>query len=197
MDTEWTCFGYYLMFHSMFHFSEFVSISIVNPISLTTNSFLFTHSKLLVMSTIMSWIEYFIEIYSVNHIKQLILIRNAGIILCLIGESIRKTAIKTCGVNFDHNLRTKSNVNHQNNQQLIKHGIYKLCRHPSYLGCFIWVIGTQLILVNPLSLIMFIIVSWTFFRNRIKDEEVNLINIYGQEYVLYMKNVRSGIPFVN
>lgn len=41
-------------------------------------------------------------------------------------------------------------------------------RHPSYFGWFWWVVGTQVLLWNPLCLVGYAYVSWKFFDQRIR-----------------------------
>lgn len=43
-------------------------------------------------------------------------------------------------------------------------------RHPSYAGFFYWCLGTQLVLQNPISFIVFAVVLWRFFYYRIRCE---------------------------
>jgi len=47
--------------------------------------------------------------------------------------------------------------------------VYKrYLRHPSYTGFFYWGIGTQLLLMNPISLIGYAVVLFRFFKERIR-----------------------------
>lgn len=54
----------------------------------------------------------------------------------------------------------------------------------------------QLILCNPFCLIAYTIVSWRFFRERIYEEEIYLLNFFGEDYLDYQKSVRTGLPFI-
>ena len=57
--------------------------------------------------------------------------------------------------------------------------------------------GTQLTLCNPICLIGYIWASWRFFNERVYDEEITLIDFFGEEYLAYQKKVTSvGVPFV-
>lgn len=40
------------------------------------------------------------------------------------------------------------------------------------------------------------VVSWKFFNERIQEEEIYLLNFFGEDYVDYKKNVRTGLPFI-
>ena len=65
--------------------------------------------------------------------------------------------------------------------------IEKLChfRHPSYAGWFMWSLGSQLILINPICLLAYAYVSFSFFSERIYCEEFMLLKFFGREYREY------------
>ncbi|KAK0075747.1 hypothetical protein PV325_006438 [Microctonus aethiopoides] len=109
------------------------------------------------------------------------------------GEILRKLAIFTAKKNFNHLVQTEKSDNHE----LVTHGVYKLFRHPSYVGWFYWSIGTQLVLQNPFCLLAYAVASWRFFHDRIILEEITLLNFFGQQYVNYQKNVGTGLPFIS
>ena len=62
-----------------------------------------------------------------------------GVTLCVGGEVLRKLAMFTAKTNFSHIVQSV----HEEGHQLVTHGVYKYCRHPSYVGWFYWSIGTQ------------------------------------------------------
>lgn len=45
-------------------------------------------------------------------------------------------------------------------------------RHPAYFGWFWWSIGTQMLLCNPVCIVVYAAASWRFFSQRIPFEEV-------------------------
>ena len=71
-----------------------------------------------------------------------------------------------------------------------------LYRHPSYVGWFLWSVGTQVLLKNPLCCLAYSVVSWRFFRERIFEEEHTLINFFGDDYLEYQERVGTGLPGV-
>eukprot|EP00959_Pyramimonas_sp_CCMP1952_P287876 6020263-Pyramimonas_sp.AAC.3 len=100
--------------------------------------------------------------------------------------------IITAGRSFTHDIKhrqTHAGV-------LVTNGIYTHVRHPGYLGWFIWSIATQVLLLNPLSLVLFTIVSWRFFSDRIPYEEYLLVEIFGKAYEEYRTRTRTWIPFI-
>lgn len=39
-------------------------------------------------------------------------------------------------------------------------------------------------------------VTWVFFRERVEDEEITLLEFFGSEYADYQKRVVTGLPFI-
>ena len=66
----------------------------------------------------------------------------------------------------------------------------KKCLFSNYFSNF------QLILVNPLCIPAYAVVSWMFFNSRIYIEEITLLNFFGQNYVDYQRKVPTGVPYV-
>lgn len=73
---------------------------------------------------------------------------------------------------------------------------YKYLRHPSYVGFFYWSIGTQMLLCNTLSMALFSVASWFFFKRRIPYEEETLYIHFGDDYHNYVQNSWMGLPFI-
>lgn len=113
--------------------------------------------------------------------------------MVIIGQIIRTLAQVHAGRSFSHiiarGLPAQDHV-------LVTNGIYAYSRHPSYLGFFIWAIGTQVMLRNPFSICSFTIVLWRFFNNRIQDEEIELVRFFGDDYKAYKRRTGTKIPFI-
>lgn len=58
-------------------------------------------------------------------------------------------------------------------------------------------LGTQVILCNPVCIVAYILASWHFFKDRIWDEEITLLHFFGQDYINYQNNVGTGLPFID
>lgn len=80
-----------------------------------------------------------LKINMFSEVKDHIYISIIGLILCIMGEVLRKLAMFTANTNFNHIVQTVKERDHV----LVTHGVYGLCRHPSYVGWFYWSIGTQ------------------------------------------------------
>ena len=79
--------------------------------------------------------------------------------------------------------------------KLVTHGIYRLVRHPMYLGVLLVAIGMP-VFVSSLAgfLIMLILIPILLIRIRI--EERLLIDEFGEEYQAYQRSTRKLIPFI-
>lgn len=58
-------FGQYLAILSFFHFSEFMAVAILNPRTLTIDSFILNHSIQYWVAAVASWLEWGLEYYFV------------------------------------------------------------------------------------------------------------------------------------
>lgn len=184
-------FGVYATALSFFHFSEYIVTSIFNSHTLSIDSFLLNHSREYAMAAVASWLEYWIEFYFFPGLKSFHYVSILGALMVLFGESLRKVAMITAGSNFSHIIQYRKKDDHK----LVTTGVYSLFRHPSYVGWFYWSIGTQILLCNPVCLLGYTVASWFFFKERIEDEEENLIMFFGQDYIEYKEKIGTGIPF--
>lgn len=188
-------FGIYICFLSFFHYSEFLIIALVNPTEVKLESFMLNHSVPYHVAVVTSWLEYCLELYFLPGHKLApvcVYIHIMGIILCVSGEFIRKLAIYTASTNFNHIVQLERREDHK----LVTSGVYSVFRHPSYVGWYLYSVGTQLVLVNPLCIIGYALASWQFFNSRIYTEEEALVDFFGREYVAYQARVKIWIPFI-
>ncbi|XP_055309042.1 protein-S-isoprenylcysteine O-methyltransferase [Sitodiplosis mosellana] len=189
----WKRLGVYFLFMSTFHFSEYITISWANPQTLSTDTFMLNHSIAYLVAATTSWLEFLIEVYMWPGLKGNTSILLVGVVMCVSGEILRKLAIVTASKSFNHIVQYQKSEDHV----LVTHGVYRLCRHPSYAGWFWWSIGTQIILANPICSIVYSYIVYRFFYERILVEEVTLVNFFQEKYVAYQNCVPTGLPFVN
>lgn len=116
-----------------------------------------------------------------------------GLTGMVLGDGLRKLAMVQNAVGFTHKIATVRKEEHK----LVSSGVYRLFRHPGYLGWFIWAVSTQVMLANPLSIMIYICISCRFFSERIAYEEETLLTLFGDEYLEYMKRTRCYIPFTS
>ncbi|XP_019746388.1 protein-S-isoprenylcysteine O-methyltransferase [Hippocampus comes] len=192
-ETTWTHFGWYMCSLAFFHYSEYLVTAIINPHSLSLDSFLLNHSVEYTLAAVSSWVEFTVEKLTFPELKQLRWLSFMGLLMVLCGEALRKAAMLTAGSNFNHIVQNEKAYSHV----LVTSGVYAFFRHPSYVGWFYWSIGTQVVLCNPVCTLGYTIASWRFFRERIEEEEISLINFFAEEYVEYKRRVPTGLPFIS
>jgi len=113
-----------------------------------------------------------------------------GLFLIISGVVIRIAAIRTLGNFFTVNLAI------HNDHQLIKKGLYKFIRHPSYTGSLLSFVGLGVSFNNWLSLVVIFIPILISFLYRIKVEEKLMLQQFGSEYINYQKNTKRIIPLI-
>jgi protein-S-isoprenylcysteine O-methyltransferase len=92
------------------------------------------------------------------------IITGIGMVLMLIGQTVRTLAMAQAGSNFNHTVQ----VEYKEGHTLVTRGIYSMLRHPSYFGFFWWGLGTQLVLQNVVGFVGYALVLWRFFNVRIQ-----------------------------
>ena len=147
--TNWSSpFGLYLMVLAMFHLSEYITTALSNPQNLSFDSFLVNHSVQYWGAMLLSWLEFAaINFFFPGFKAGQSLATSTGFLICLIGEVIRKLAMLHAGRNFNHLVQSHKARDHK----LVTSGIYAFVRHPSYLGWFLWSVGTQVIIQQSTS----------------------------------------------
>ena len=174
-----------------YHIAEYLLARHYHPKSTDSSSFLITKEYLLAFG--FGFSEFIIGRYfwaSKSDSSSIIIW--TGFIMIIVGLYIRFDAIITAGKSFTHLVQYSKKKNHV----LITHGIYRYIRHPGYFGFFVFAVGTQLLLKNFFSVILFIAVLWYFFYDRIKSEEEALVRFFGDDYIQYRKRTPTWIPFI-
>ena len=94
-------FGAYFAILSFFHYFEYVVTGLTNPSNLNTDSFLLNHSLQYWIAAIASWIEFFVEFYFLpegfKSVSSLVLF---GVLICIVGDVLRKMAMFHAGKFF-------------------------------------------------------------------------------------------------
>ncbi|MDP3025426.1 MAG: isoprenylcysteine carboxylmethyltransferase family protein [candidate division Zixibacteria bacterium] len=111
-----------------------------------------------------------------------------GIFLMLLGLIIRWTAILSLRKYFT------VDVSILPSHQIVKKGLYKYIRHPSYAGSLVSFLGLGLAFSNWLSSIVIVVPILTAYIYRMQVEEKALIQAFGDEYLDYSKTTKRLIP---
>jgi len=189
-----TYHGYALFWISqvVYHSAEFLFTVTCHPTNVSWDSFLINHSTAYSIAQVVCHVEFWIEAIFFPKLKVQIFLQILGLVICFFGHLFRISAFYFARSNFTHLIQDEKRPTHQ----LVTHGIYKISRHPSYLGWFLSTLGGQVLLVNPISGVGFTLVSWKFFLDRILYEEWTLYKFFGNDYLEYMKRTPIGIPFL-
>lgn len=191
--TQWQpLFGSHLAFMATFHLFEFLFVAVFHPDDLTTDSFFIYHSKEFTIANSCAVSEFWLEYFFFPSLKRFTWISMIGIVICIIGQAMRTVAMLTAGRNFTLLIAERKKSQHT----LVTTGVYSICRHPAYCGWFWWSIGTQIVLQNPVCVVLYAIASWCFFHDRIPYEESTLLGFFGEDYAQYKKRVSTLIPFI-
>jgi protein-S-isoprenylcysteine O-methyltransferase Ste14 len=113
-----------------------------------------------------------------------------GSVLALIGLIIRVTSIMKLKQQFTYT------VTKIENHELVETGLYKIIRHPGYLGQLIIFLGISVCLSNWLSILLMITPVLAGYLNRINVEEKFMVEQLGQKYLDYRKTTKRLIPFI-
>jgi protein-S-isoprenylcysteine O-methyltransferase Ste14 len=93
-----------------------------------------------------------------------------GTCLILVGLLLRVVAMRSLGNRFTLVIQKQDDIKTD--------GIYRLMRHPSYLGSLLIILGASIL--HPVAGIM--VMSWFFFMSRIVCEEALLHSLKYREY---------------
>lgn len=175
---------------AFYHTSEYVIHKRVHPKSTDYTGFLMTPK--LLAAFLGGYAEYAIERcffpFKSSPRSPVLWI---GVAAIAIGLYIRLGAVLTAGKSFHHRVQCIKKKSHV----FVTHGLYRVFRHPGYFGYFLFALGTQVMLQNPLSSIVFSVVLWRFFHSRIMVEERHLLRFF-RDYMEYRDRTPTWIPFI-
>ncbi|KAF3938331.1 hypothetical protein ABW19_dt0209724 [Dactylella cylindrospora] len=183
----------FLLFLSIFHFLEYYVTARYNTRRADIGAFLFTNGRAYTAAHTIAAVEYLVEFYFIPVVKAPSgYLFWAGIVVVVIGQTLRSLAMAHAATNFNHHIAYRKEIDHR----LVTTGVYAYFRHPSYLGFWMWGLGTQMVMGNPVSFVGYALVLWKFFSRRIAVEEEYLVRFFGQRYVDYRNTTRTWIPFI-
>jgi protein-S-isoprenylcysteine O-methyltransferase Ste14 len=113
-----------------------------------------------------------------------------GICLIMLGLAIRWVSIWRLWRYFTVDVAIRSD------HRLVQTGIYRLIRHPSYLGSIVSFVGLGIAFCNWLTFALVLVPVTVSFMRRIQIEERALRERFGDEYVAYCERTKRLIPWV-
>ncbi|GAB7348690.1 hypothetical protein MBLNU459_g7435t2 [Dothideomycetes sp. NU459] len=155
---------------SLFHFLEFFTTARWNTTNARVSSYLLfsngvqyniAHLSAMLEITVTSlvfpsWQARFVNSYTIA----------AGLLMVMIGQTVRSVAMAQAGTNFNHIPARQKRDGHV----LVTSGMYAWLRHPSYFGYYWFAVGTQLVVGNKVCGVIYALVLWRFFSSRIESE---------------------------
>ena len=149
-------------------------------------------------SMLIIWIVIFISIslgvlcsiYLYQPIIDSNTIRYLGLCMIVAGIIIRMISIGTLGKYFTVNLAVHED------HKLVRNGLYRYIRHPSYTGSLLSFLGLGLTFNNWIGLVVIFIPILSSFLYRINIEEKLLLDRFGSEYSEYKTHSKRLIPMI-
>jgi protein-S-isoprenylcysteine O-methyltransferase Ste14 len=143
----------------------------------------------LVMSISMGyWLSFIIGATTIGRMPHWNTFFIIGSVMALAGLIIRVTSILELKQQFTY---TVSSIE---NHQLIETGLYRVIRHPGYLGQLIIFTGIAVCLSNWLSVLLMLLPVLSGYVFRINVEERFMAEKMGDRYLNYRKRTRKLIP---
>jgi protein-S-isoprenylcysteine O-methyltransferase len=113
-----------------------------------------------------------------------------ALVLFVAGVALRIAAIATLKRSFTVDVAVRPD------QTIIRHGVYRFLRHPSYSGAILSFIGLGVAFGDWLSLAALAIGVTLAFANRIRVEERVLREAFGAAYDEYARTTKRLVPGV-
>lgn len=114
----------------------------------------------------------------------------AGILLYCSGLVVRLMAVRQLSEAFT------VDVAYKEGQKLRTEGVYRLVRHPSYLGGLMTIMGISMGMGTLLSIIVVTVPVFLAFNYRMIVEEKLLLDSFGDSYREYQSKTRRIIPYI-
>lgn len=117
------------------------------------------------------------------------LLSPAGVVSVVIGLVLAVGGAVTLRTNYSSTLVIRES------HELVDRGLYRVVRHPIYLGALLVVLGLPLGTSSWIALPpMLLLIPLVLYRIRI--EERLLLEEFGEEYRSYMRRTRRLVPFL-
>jgi protein-S-isoprenylcysteine O-methyltransferase Ste14 len=111
-----------------------------------------------------------------------------SLLVLVAGLVIRIVAIATLGKAFSANVAIRPE------QRVLRHGIYRVVRHPSYMGMLVVFVAVGLNAGTWMSLGVVLVLTTLAILYRIHIEEEVLRGAFGEDYAAYCRTTKRLIP---
>jgi protein-S-isoprenylcysteine O-methyltransferase Ste14 len=80
-------------------------------------------------------------------------------------------------------------------RRLVRSGPYAWVRHPIYAGILLAIAGSALV-AGELTALLAVVIMGAAYLRKVRMEEAVLLDVFGEEYQRYRREVRALIPFL-
>lgn len=143
----------------------------------------------LVLITLFCYISLYVSFFSTWNNTNALYWSYCGSLIAISGLIMRRIAIKTLDKHFDGLIQVKEG------QQLIRHGLYRYFRHPSYTGTILAFFGFGMASMSIVNTILFPLLFTICYAFRIQLEEDVLTDGFGDEYKDYKTKTWGLLPW--
>eukprot|EP00927_Polykrikos_kofoidii_P072095 TRINITY_DN6824_c0_g1_i1.p1 TRINITY_DN6824_c0_g1~~TRINITY_DN6824_c0_g1_i1.p1 ORF type:complete len:581 (+),score=112.56 TRINITY_DN6824_c0_g1_i1:110-1852(+) len=129
-----------------------------------------------------------------------------GVVLMVIGQSLICSSCWTARRNFwasfqngpeDEEIAEEFVGLEIPDRRVVQEGVYRWERHPAYLGVMLWGVGAEIVLCNPVMLLIVSFVLWATLLYVTLEEEQKLYEEFKGDYANYAALTGCWIPFFN
>jgi protein-S-isoprenylcysteine O-methyltransferase Ste14 len=115
-------------------------------------------------------------------------LKTASVVVLVAALAIRWTAVFTLGRSFSANVAIRES------QKMMRSGLYRMVRHPSYLGLLMVFVAIGIHSRNWISFVVAIVPTTAALIYRIQVEEQALQEAFAAEYVQYSRVTKRLVP---
>jgi protein-S-isoprenylcysteine O-methyltransferase Ste14 len=152
----------------------------------TQNRWIFL--PVLVLSLLLGWLPAYTDRHEVGTIDGDV-VRYGGLALYLIGCVLRLAPVFVLGRRFS------GLVAIQEGHELVTGGLYRMIRHPSYLGLLVLLLGWALVFRSAIGVLVSLLLLPPLIA-RMNSEEALLDSEFGDRYAAYRRRTWRMLPFV-
>jgi protein-S-isoprenylcysteine O-methyltransferase Ste14 len=122
-------------------------------------------------------------------IPHTVTMESLGVAICMLGLSAAIWSRKTLADNWS------SNVEFKQDHKLVERGPYHFVRHPIYTSLLLMCLGTAIV-SSRLAAMVSLLLYFTGFWIKLKQEERLLLRHFPDEYPAYQARVKALVPFL-
>jgi protein-S-isoprenylcysteine O-methyltransferase Ste14 len=139
--------------------------------------------------TLLCWLLPFNDRRGILTFSEFAELRCIGLIMFSTGAALQLVAQHTLGRQYSMYVALR------NGHQLIQTGVYRLIRHPIYLGLILNMVGVSLTFRSLLAIPLLVIVA-AFLAWRIRQEDAMLNQEFGADFARYRHVTRRFFPYL-